>query len=505
MAALTKDKHIAVIGAGAMGRGIAQVAATAGHPVLLFDSNGEAVTAALADLDKGLTRLVGKGKITDDARLKILSNIKAANQLSDLAGSALVIEAIVEDLEIKQSLFKQLEQICGDQCLLATNTSSISVTAIGAALEHPGRLVGMHFFNPAQIMKLVEIIPGQASDDAAAATLLDTAISWGKKAVFAKSTPGFIVNRVARPFYGEAWRLLEEGIADAVSIDTAMTEAAGFRMGPFALMDLIGHDVNYAVTSTVYEACYQDPRYRPSLMQRELTLAGHLGRKTGRGIYQYGDDETANEAAFAEPEPAPGKVLVGADLESSGKLSNRIQSGKIATEASEKSGFILIENIHIALTDGRSATQRSVDDGIKDLILFDLTKDYETASVITLTKADQTSDQAIGKAIGLFQALGFKVLVCDDGPGLIAMRTVAMLANEAADAVGWSIATAEAVDTAMTMGVNYPIGPLSYAEKIGLPHILKVVENLNRHYGEDRYRPSPLLRRKVLSGGSFHD
>ena len=286
---------ITVLGAGSMGTGIAQVAATAGHKVVLFDTNPEALKKAQAFILKMLNRSAEKGRITDIDAKAIFGRLYLAEDLAAAKDSDLVIEAIIEDLEIKQSVFKKLEKIVKEDCILASNTSSLSIASIAAACSHPERVVGIHFFNPAPLMKLVEIIPAIQTDD----TVLKTARTWidemGKLTVLAKDTPGFIVNRVARPFYGEALRIYEEGMADPATIDWAMTEIGGFRMGPFTLMDYIGNDINYTVTATVFKAFYYDPRYKPSFVQQRLSEAGYLGRKSGKGYYDYGENSVRPE------------------------------------------------------------------------------------------------------------------------------------------------------------------------------------------------------------------
>jgi 3-hydroxybutyryl-CoA dehydrogenase len=278
---------IGIIGSGSMGAGIAQVAATAGHEVFVFDSNPVALERAQSNLLATLNKLAEKDKLDDRTAKAIFGRVFFFNDLAAFGEMGLVIEAIVEDLAVKKSVFKQLEGIVGADCLMATNTSSLSVAAIAAACQRPERVLGIHFFNPAPLMQLVEVVPAiQTSPDIAkqAKLLIE---SWGKLVVLAKDTPGFIVNRVARPYYGEALRILEEGIADIATIDWAMTALGGFRMGPFTLMDFIGNDVNYTVTETVFQSFFYDPRYKPSFTQKRLTEAGWLGKKTGRGYYDY--------------------------------------------------------------------------------------------------------------------------------------------------------------------------------------------------------------------------
>jgi len=287
--------NIGVIGAGAMGSGIAQIAATAGHDVMIYDLNEEARIKSRDKLLAILNRLATKGRITDGDAKAIFSRIYFIDKLEDLKNCKVVIEAIIENLEIKKKVFSQLEEICAEDVILATNTSSLSVASIAAACKNPERVIGIHFFNPAPVMKLVEIIPAIQTADRTTQGSLDLINSWGKMTVIAKDTPGFIVNRVARPFYGEALRVYEEGVASPATIDWVMKEIGGFRMGPFELMDYIGHDVNYKVTETVWKAFYYDPRYKPSFAQKVLVDAGYLGRKSGKGFYEYGESSTAPE------------------------------------------------------------------------------------------------------------------------------------------------------------------------------------------------------------------
>lgn len=292
---LSEKSLIGLVGSGAMGGGIAQVAATAGHQVIVYDANASALQKAEAGLKSSLSKLVEKQKISTTQQEQILHNISYTPELKTLSGCNLIIEAIVENLEVKINLFRELETLVGESCVLASNTSSLSITSIAAACKDPQRVVGIHFFNPATIMPLVEIIPGIASAQIhieSAKKLID---GWGKTTVLAKDTPGFIVNRVARPFYSEALRIYEEGIASMATIDWAMKEIGGFKMGPFELMDLIGHDVNYVVTETVWKQFYYDPRFKPALSQKRLLEAGFLGRKSGRGFYDYTSGTTPTE------------------------------------------------------------------------------------------------------------------------------------------------------------------------------------------------------------------
>jgi 3-hydroxybutyryl-CoA dehydrogenase len=383
---------VGVIGAGAMGSGIAQIASQAGHNVIICDLNEDALNLSETKLSKVMTRLIEKGVITEDESSAIQSRIDRRTSLQSLAQCDLVIEAIIEDLEIKKMVLTDLENIVSDTAVIASNTSSLSITSLAQHCKHPERIVGLHFFNPAPLMPLVEIIPALQTREGLADELLKLMLNWGKAPVLAKDTPGFIVNRVARPFYSEAMRILDEGIADVNTIDEAM-RSLGFRMGPFELTDLIGHDVNYAVTESVFKSFYSDDRFKPSITQKKLVEAGWYGKKSGRGFYKYEED------------------------------------------------------------------------GSRSYFKVDSAKDIQDS---------------------------------------IAERVLTMLINEAADAVFWGIASPEDVDTAMTKGVNYPKGLLVWADEWGVAKVINIIESLRQHYGETRYRVSPILRAMLVSGAKFH-
>jgi len=385
---MTKEAQIGVIGSGAMGTGIAQVAAMAGHNVVLYDNNTAALEKAKTGLSATFQKLQEKGKIESAAEL--LSRFSFAATTQTFAGCSLIIEAIVEKLEVKKNVFGEVEQVVGGDCILASNTSSLSITSIAAACSKPERVMGLHFFNPAPLMALVEIIPAIQTEPGLIAIARELMLQWGKLPVLAKDTPGFIVNRIARPFYGEAIRIYEEGIAGIGAIDKVMTEKGGFRMGPFTLMDYIGHDVNYVVTETVFQAFFYDPRYKPSFSQKRLLEAGWLGRKTGRGFYNY-------------------------------------------------------------------AQNAAVTDNITDM-----------------NTAGHTME-----------------------------RILAMLINEAVDALYLGVATVADIETAMTKGVNYPKGLLQWCDDWGASNCLAVLDGLYEEYHEDRYRASPLLRKHAAGNKKF--
>lgn len=377
---------VGVVGAGTMGSGIAQIAAQAGCEVTLVDSSEDALNWSQEKLGKVFARLVEKSRVTTEESTAIQQRITRSTTLESMASCDMVIEAIVEDLDVKTTLFQALEGIVNEDAILATNTSSLSVTALARGCEKPQRVIGLHFFNPAPLMALVEVIPALQTEADLANHAVSQMSAWGKSPALVKDTPGFIVNRVARPFYSEAIRILEEGIASVEDIDASM-RAQGFRMGPFELMDLIGHDVNYAVTSTVHAAFYGDSRYRPSHTQRQLVAANWLGRKRDRGFYTYeGGVRQGNEGQRVEG---------------------------------------------------------------------------------------------------------------------VAERILAMLMNEAADAVFWQVASPADIDTAMQKGVNYPKGLLAWADSWGIQELINIMDSLRQRYGEERYKVSPLLRDMARQGRTF--
>ena len=384
MTSLLFNQKAMVVGAGAMGCGIAQVLVEAGWEVLLYDTQDASLENGIARVRGVWDKLVEKGKISDAQRSAYNQQLSAAYVLREAAEVSLVIEAIYENIDAKRSVFTSLDDLVREDCILATNTSSLSVSSIAAGVKHPERLIGLHFFNPAPLMPLVEIVPGIATDPAVVEACVAAVAAWGKVGVVAKDSPGFLVNRIARPFYGEALHLFEEQMADMATIDWALTELGGFRMGPFALMDLIGHDVNYVVTETVWKQFYCDPRFRPSLSQKRLLDAGWLGRKSGRGFYDY-----RNGATLPEP----------------------------------------------------------------------------------------TRNEALGRAI--------------------VDRVVAMLINEAADAVYRGIGSESDVETAMLKGVNYPKGLIAWGREWGWTKVRDQIEALRERSGDTRYRVCPWIHDQI--------
>jgi 3-hydroxybutyryl-CoA dehydrogenase len=488
-----------------MGAGIAQVAAVAGRRVLVADAVPGAAERAIAGIRDRVAAQVAKGRLSVDPNGLDLS---AVGSVAGLGECGVVIEAVVEDLAVKKALFAELEGAVGTDCLLASNTSSLSPTAIAAGLARPERLVGLHFFNPAPVMKLVEVISGLATDPAAADAAADLAASWGKTVVRSTATPGFIVNRIARPYYAEAWRVYEERASVPEHIDAVLTGGGGFPMGPFALMDLIGHDVNEAVTRSVWTAFGHDPRFAPSLAQRSLVDAGWYGRKTGRGVYRYPDTAEAApaEANTAAPPPGTAPALVTEHGSSPLRpLLDRATTVRVIagdrddTDAGLPAGIVeLRSGAMLAQCDGTTATSLSAAYE-RPVIVVDRVLDPATATATAIAPSDGCPSDALAEAAGLLQAAGLTVYVIDDTPGMIVTRTVAMLANLAADAVACRVACEPDIDTAMRLGVNYPLGPLAWARQWGAGTILRILDSLENWYRDGHYRASPLLRRAALA------
>lgn len=492
---LTQFKQVGVIGAGTMGIGIAEVAASKNQQVFLYDLNTEFANTAKQNMEKRLQSRVERGKISADKRQILIDNIKIVDDLNDLSDCQLVIEAIVENLEIKQNLFKKLQDICDENCLFASNTSSISITAIASALTKPENMIGLHFFNPAPVMQLVEVIAGLRSSKHNLDLGMQLCELWNKTAVLAQSSPGFIVNRVARPFYGEALKMYQEQLASPEKIDALMT-SAGFRMGPFTLMDLIGIDINLSVSQTVFASMYYDPRYRPSLIQSEMVSANLLGKKSGEGFYRYDGSEKPQVQFEMDHKPAQYISMAqgSTHLES---LTSEIKSNKhfIVTEHKEDV-CIQIDECAILLTNGQTCQQRSSSFVQKHMAQIDLALDYSSSQIIHIAFDKKCPTYIRNKVIGTFQKLGRKVLVIDDVPALVVMRTVCLLINEAADAIENGVCNEKDVDLAMQKGVNYPIGLIDWANKIGFQHVVDTLDNLHHWFGDDKYRVSTWLRKR---------
>ncbi|MFG0803117.1 3-hydroxyacyl-CoA dehydrogenase PaaH [Leclercia adecarboxylata] len=466
---------VALIGSGIMGAGIAEVAASHGHPVLVYDINADAISRAIDGIRTRLESRVARGKLSAEACEQTLQRLVPVTDIQALARADLVIEAASEQMAVKKALFAQLAEICPAKTLLTSNTSSISITAIAADLSHPERVAGLHFFNPAPVMKLVEVVSGLATSEEVVEQLSALAVKWGKQPVRCQSTPGFIVNRVARPYYAEAWRALEEQVAAPEAIDAALREGAGFPMGPLELTDMIGQDVNFAVTCSVFNAFWQERRFLPSLVQQELVLAGRFGKKSGQGVYNWRSDR-----------PAASWLETVSDADSAISVQRRSDG------VTEIDGLLLIE------TQGETAQALANRYGQPVVVC-----DRQEGDVAVIAVAASNPASANRKAVWHLQQQGKRVLQVADYPGLLIWRTVAMIVNEALDALQKGVASEQDIDTAMRLGVNYPRGPLAWGEQLGWQRLLRLLENLQRHYGEERYRPSSLLRQRALLESSY--
>jgi len=501
-----KGVPVLVVGAGIMGAGIAQVAAQAGHKVMLFDAKAGAAEEAKKRLAGTLNGLAEKGKMSSQAATDIAARISAIGSLSEAAAAGLVVEAVVENLQVKQSIFSELESIVGEDCLLATNTSSISVTAIARPLKSPGRLVGMHFFNPVPLMKLVEVVSGLHTDPATATAIFELSQAWGKVPVHARSTPGFIVNRIARPFYAETLALIQEQAGEAHVLDACL-RAAGFRMGPCALMDLIGHDTNLSVTKSVFDANYGDKRFMPSLVQQELVDGGWFGRKTGRGFYRYPEAAPPPESSVVVRPEITGLVLhgQGPGLEALARRLIARGLGPVTRQPETAWQGIEWSQGLLMLTDGRTANEAAHVLGQTHLAVCDLpirdmmqpdTAAATTDNVLAFSVPEQARQDWAGLAAGMLAELGYTPVRLADCPGLVVGRTTAMLINEAADAVVQAVCSEEGADAAMKLGVNYPAGPFEWLAQWSVAGVVQMLEALDRHYRGERYRVSPWLRRR---------
>ncbi|WP_119157405.1 3-hydroxyacyl-CoA dehydrogenase [Caldimonas tepidiphila] len=509
MNALSASTPVLVIGAGIMGVGIAQVAAQAGHAVALFDAREGAAAHARTKLAATLEGLTAKGKLRPEDAAATAARIRPIAALEDVRDAGLVIEAIVENLEAKRALLRQLEGLVAPDCILASNTSSISITALAHGLQHPGRLVGMHFFNPVPLMKLVEVVSGLHTEPLVAEAIFGLSKAWGKTPVHARSTPGFIVNRIARPYYGETLALLQERAGEPAVLDACL-RATGFRMGPCELMDLIGHDTNFAVTESVWQANFMDRRFTPSLVQRELVDGGLLGRKSGRGFYDYREGAAGATAPAAEAGnasvPGAGLLVLHGDGAVAEGLAQALARADVACRHERDSSWVglQVDAAQLRLTDGRPAAQIAAETGVRDLAVFDLPIAGFPASPAALAWAPAASaSQAWQRdAAQWLRVAGFAPQRLRDAAGLVVARTIAMLVNEAADAVLQGVCTPEGADLAMKLGVNYPAGPYEWLARWDAAAFVQLLDHLDVHYRGERYRVSPELRQRAWQQGA---
>ena len=527
---------IGVLGAGTMGNGIAQLAARSGAKTLLYDPFPDALEKGTQSARKGLAKEAEKGKLTEEQAKAAAESLSPVDDMAALSDCELVIEAAPERLDLKHEMYGKLSEIVGEECVLATNTSSLLVTAIARGASHPERVVGMHFFNPAPLMRLLEVVAGVQSSRQALALARATGEAMGKTVIVANDGPGFIVNRCNRPFGLEALRLLAEQISDVQTIDRICRLEGGFRMGPFELMDLVGVDTGLEISESFYAQSYGEPRWRPSMIAARQVAAGLYGRKSGRGYYDYGDG--AHRPQDPEP-PAPGALGQGEGVVvicGEGVVAQELRAaagaaGYEVRTPHEPSGGVLPAlfvdcDASPAGKDARAGNDAGVPDrrgapahthGGARLVLcasgslsaldpdgsavgFHFLPPLEQCTLVELTRSETSSPVAAARAERFFAALGRHVAWVGDAPGLALGRIVCQVINESAFALGEGVGSAKDIDTGMVLGLSHPRGPLEWADAIGLDHVLTVLGALGEEYREERYRPAPMLRRLVAAG-----
>jgi 3-hydroxybutyryl-CoA dehydrogenase len=538
MAEASREQHedgepartIGVLGAGTMGAGIAQLACRSGAETLLFDPIPAALEKGRERVHDGLRREAGKGRLTAEQAQSAAERLQTVGELEALADCELVIEAVPERIELKHEIYGRLSEIVGADCVLATNTSSLPVTAIAAGATHPERVVGMHFFNPAPVMALLEVIAGVRSGEQGLRLARATGRAMGKTVIDASDGPGFLVNRCNRPFGLEALRMLAERIADIETIDRIVRMEGGFRMGPFELMDLVGVDTGLEVSKSFYELSFGEPRWRPSPISARYATAGMHGRKSGVGYYDY--SALAQGGSYREEDPPPpsapdgtgeGVLVISGEGTLAGELRDAArQAGYEVRGPHQPSGGVLPSLIvecdrEPAEEDAFGSTAEAADRGAARMILcahgslgaldpagsavgFHVLPSFADAKLVELTRSETSSPLAAERAERLLASLGKHVAWVGDAPGLVLGRIVCQVINESAFAFGEGVGEAADIDTGMLLGLSHPRGPLEWADAIGLDHVLSVLEALSREYREERYRPAPALRRLVAAG-----
>jgi 3-hydroxybutyryl-CoA dehydrogenase len=509
---------IGVAGAGTMGAGIAQLACLAGARTLLHDPDPDALERGLRVTRSHFDRGVARGRWSRERADKMAACLEGASSLDDLAPCELVIEAAPESLDLKRSLFARLsEQVVSSECVLATNTSSLLVTAIASAAVHPERVVGMHFFNPAPVMRLLEVVAGEQSGPGAIALARAAGEAMGKHVIDAADGPGFLVNRCNRPFGLEALKLLQEGVASIEQIDSCCRLGGGFRMGPFELMDLVGVDTGLDVSKSFYEQSFGEPRWRPSPITTRMVAAGRWGRKSGRGYYEYPEDGSHRPEDPHPPEPGggDGMVVIAGESPLAAALSQAARAvgwevSSAAQAADRESPFLILdllggEESEAPLQGGPQAilcaagSLAALDPG-GAAVGFHALPPFDRTAIVELTRGPDSAPSAIEATERFFATLGKLAAWVGDAPGLVLGRIVCQVVNEASFALSEGVGSAEDIDAGMVHGLNYPRGILSWADEIGLDHVLAVLDGLFEELGEDRYRAAPALRHLVWSG-----
>ncbi len=493
----TADLTVGIVGSGTMGRGIAQLAAAAGCRVLLADARPQAAAEARAGVAETFARLAAKGKMTADAAAAAAARLDAPADPHFL-GCAVVVEAIAEDLAAKQALFVRLEEEVAPDCVLATNTSSLSVTAIAAACRHPERVAGFHFFNPVPLMRIVEVVSGCRTDPGVAAFLRALGTRMGHAAVAASDSPGFIVNHAGRGYGPEALRLLDEGVADAPTIDRILVEQAGFRMGPFELFDLVGLDISAAVMDSLYAQFMHEPRYRPSPTARQRVQAGLMGRKTGRGFYEYREGTIVRPPEAGLPDAPEMMAWVSRTHPAEGeRLASALAAAGVQLDPGERPGAA---SLCLTTPLGADATTTALAEGLdpRHTLAVDPLFGFEGRRVAMPTLVTAPAFRDAG--LGVLARAGHTVSLIRDSAGFVAQRVLAMIVNIACEIAHRRIATPADIDRAVALGLGYPQGPLAWGDALGAGRIREVLETVHRLTGDPRYRPSPWLRRRAGLG-----
>jgi 3-hydroxybutyryl-CoA dehydrogenase len=493
------DLVVAVIGAGTMGRGIAQVCAQAGLTTLLFDARAGAAVEAITVIGKALGGVVAKDRMSADARRDTLGRLRAVSSLDDVKGAGIVIEAIVEELTAKRDLLRALEERIAPDAVIATNTSSLSVTEIAAGSTHPGRVAGLHFFNPPPLMRLVEVIGGLRGDPALIEALASFVRRIGKHPIVATDTPGFVVNHAGRAYAPEALRIVEQGIASAREVDLLMKEAAGFRMGPFELLDLVGADVAHAVMMSIHERYFGEPMYQPSALLAARVAGGLLGRKTKQGFYNYDGPPVASPPTVAPAtQPMPAAVWI-ADEYGGSDLAGWFKSAGVKTQLGGKPAARVLCCVTPLGEDATSAAVRLKLDPARTVAVDRL---GGFTGRRTLMKTPLTSPDMLGAAVAALSA-GAAVTVINDSPGFVVQRLLAMIVNIGTRIAELRIAAPADIDTAVELGLNYPQGPLAFGDSLGPARVLAVLDGMQTVTRDPKYRATAWLRRRALLGVSL--
>jgi 3-hydroxybutyryl-CoA dehydrogenase len=496
--AMAEDLTVGVVGAGAMGRGIAQVAATGGCRVLLCDARAQAVTEALDFIGGMLDRAVDKGRTEASAAAEAKSRLTPADGIGHLAAADVVIEAVPEDIDLKRRIFAEIEAVVADDAVVASNTSSLSITRIAAACERPERVAGFHFFNPVPVMPLVEVIAGVRTGPGVCEFLMALGRRMGRTPVRVADAPGFLVNQVGRGYTLEATHLVSEGVTDFVTVDRIMREAAGFRMGPFELLDLTALDVTHPASVEIYENSFHEPRFRPAMLMEQRKQAGLLGRKTGQGHYRYEGGRQEVPPETPAPAFAGGRFWIDQALpDAAGALAAIVEA---AGGALDRGTLPAAESILLVTPLGEDATACAVARGLDATRTVAVDPLFEFKGRRSIMGTPATRAETLRAAQAMLAADGTPVSVLRDSPGFVAQRIIAMIVNIGAQVATRRIAAPDDIDRAVTLGLNYPHGPLAFADLLGPRRVLAILEGIMRCTGDPRYRPDPWLRRRAQLG-----